>query len=208
MNEFRFEHLRNRKRQRVPRPILYVGVAIILLAFFSIKWFQRAGEVDTTQSDSSPVAAPVIAPELAEAVVPAPPAEAASRPVVDPADDGTEGILSLDGAGQRIQPPRRISGEWPVIPVSLLSGRSLADPRVYVRVGEDGLVTDCKLVSSSGSDEVDRLVLDALGQYTFHPALTIGRPVAFSSVVTVPLQAADDAAALSGSGEGLSTGPE
>lgn len=199
MNEFRFEHLKSRDRMRIPRPILYVGVAIVLFAFFSIKMVQREGEVDT---------APVIAPERAEAVVPVPPVKTAPRPVPDHADNGTGGILSLDGEGQRIQPPRRISGERPVIPASLLRGGSLVTPSVYVRVGKDGLVTDCKLVSSSGSDEVDRLVLDALGQYIFHPAMTAGQPVEFSSVVNVPFQAGDDATAFPGSGDGPSSGVE
>jgi TonB family protein len=116
------------------------------------------------------------------------PAEA-PRPTAVPMpelDDGT-GILSLDGEGERIVPPRRLTGEPPELPSALLAGGPLDDPRVYVRVGKDGLVTHVKLVASSGSDEADRLVLDALQAYTFRPAVMAGQPVEYSSVVTVPL---------------------
>jgi TonB family protein len=190
MNEFQFDHLKNRRRLRLPRPILYVGVAIILLAFFSIKFFQRA-------DDAGPVA-DVVPPESAVVSTPAQPVPDTmpAPPAADPApatEENSEGILFLDGSGQRILPPRRISGQRPEIPPSLLRGGALDSPRVYVRVGKNGQVTDLKLVSSSGSDEVDRLVLDALGGYSFHPAITAGRPVEFSSVVTVPLRAAAEA---------------
>lgn len=197
MNQFRFEHLKNRKRQRLPRPILYVGVAIILLAFFSIKWFQRAGESTPATgaglSETTVEAAPEGATESVLSLPEEPAAVAAPTPQPDAEGEPPGGILSLDGAGERILPPRRISGQRPEIPAALLRGKSLERPRVYVRVGEDGLVTDLKLVSSSGNGEVDRLVLDALGDYTFHPAMSLGQPVAYSSVVTVPLRPAEDA---------------
>ncbi len=197
MNQFRFEHLKNRRRQRLPRPILYVGVAIILLAFFSIKWFQRADEAGQISPGTLLETAPaVVVDQRAPAAGPAAPADRPEAGVAGPAPEGAAddsgGILSLDGSGQRILPPRRISGQRPVIPAALLRGEPLERPRVYVRVGEDGLVTDLKLVSSSGNGEVDRLVLDALGDYTFHPAMSLGQPVAYSSVVTVPLRPAAD----------------
>jgi hypothetical protein len=192
MNEFRFDHLKNRRRQRLPRPILYVGVAIILLAFFSIKWFQRAGDSAPATGGAPPETAVTVLPRGA---VPGGPLPVKERPVADaarPAPAAAEGeqggILSLDGSGNRIRPPRLISGQRPELPVSLSSRGPLDDPRIYVRVGKDGLVAELKLVSGSGSAEVDRLVLDALGGYTFEPAKSAGQPVEFSSVVTVPLR--------------------
>ncbi len=197
MNEFQFDHLKNRRRVRLPRPVLYVGVAIILLAFFSIKWFQRAGETDPAAGGDSPESVVVVAPERAAEDLPSLPGEppAGAGPLSVPDVEGEEpgGILSLDGSGKRIKPPRRISGQRPDIPASLLSSGSLDNPRVYVRVGKDGMVTDLKLVSTSGSVDVDRLVLDALAEYTFQPARSAGQPVEFSSVVTVPLRTDGDA---------------
>ena len=84
MNQFRFEHLKNRRRQRLPRPILYVGVAIILLAFFSIKWFQREGETARPTGGGPPETAVSVAPQGAAAGDPPQvkelPAEDTARP--------------------------------------------------------------------------------------------------------------------------------
>jgi len=195
MNEFRFNHLQNRKRLKLPRPILYVGAAIILLAFFSIKTYKRAS--DAAGGPDVPPPSAVESPALLTAVETAEPPPAAPPPVPDAApvaDDGT-GILSLDGEGERIIPPRRLTGDPPAIPPELLAGGPLEDPRVYVRVDRDGLVTDVKLVVTSGSDEVDHLVLDALEAYTFQPAGMAGQPVEYSSVVTVPLRPRDHSSA-------------
>lgn len=192
MNQFQFEHLKKRKRLRLPRPVLYVGVAIILFAFFSAKWFQWAEDGSTPSLETPLETVSISGPEPLEVVVPPAPAEPDALPLPVRPDDGTGGILSLDGEGERILPPLRISGERPAIPASLFEGQSLVNPKVYVRVGKDGLVTHCKLVSSSGSGEVDRLVLETLATYTFHPATTMGQPVEFSSVVSVPLHTADD----------------
>lgn len=169
MNEFRFEHLRRRKRTKLPRPVLYVGVAIVFFAFFSVKLFQRASE-----NAPGPTAAP--------------------PPVIVPVEDeprkwvqDTWGVPALDGSGRRVQPPRKLNGRLPEIPESLLRSGELADPRVYIRIDRQGLVVDLGLVSSSGNGEVDRLVLEALAEYTFHPALSEGRPVPFTMAVPVAL---------------------
>jgi len=169
MNEFRFERLRKRGRTKLPRPVLYVGVAIVFFAFFSVKLFQRASEN-------------------------APPPPPAPAPVESPAVDepgkwvqDTWGIPSLDGTGRRIQPPRKLSGRLPEIPESLRRAGELTDPRIYIRIDREGLVDDLGVVSSSGSEAVDRLVLEALAGYTFHPAMSGGRPVPFTMAVPVAL---------------------
>jgi TonB family protein len=172
MNEFRFEHLRKRTRTKLPRPVLYVGVAIVFFAFFSVKFFQRASENAPVPSEAPP-------PAAADGDGP-------GKWVQD-----SWGVPALDGSGRRVQPPRKLGGHLPEIPESLRRSGDLADPRVYIRIDREGLVVDLGLISSSGNGEVDRLVLEALADYTFHPAMSEGRPVPFTMAVPVALEAGE-----------------
>ena len=65
----------------------------------------------------------------------------------------------------------------PQVPQSLLSGGVVPSVDVTVDVGADGSHTE-RIVRSSGSEEVDRLVMAALKQWRWDPAAREGQPIA------------------------------
>ena len=65
----------------------------------------------------------------------------------------------------------------PRVPSSMISGTIVNSVDVNVQISADGSHT-VRIVRSSGSSEVDALVLDALKQWRWDPAAREGTPIA------------------------------
>ena len=72
-------------------------------------------------------------------------------------------------------PPRLLTQTAPLLPPGVTG--SGAQVTLHLRVSKLGEVTDADLVQSSGDDALDDAALDAVGGWTYAPALHNGRPV-------------------------------
>ncbi len=72
-------------------------------------------------------------------------------------------------------PPRLLSRTAPLLPPGV-NGDG-AQVTLHLHVNKLGEVTDADLVQSSGNDDLDAAALDAIGGWTYAPALHNGRPV-------------------------------
>jgi TonB family protein len=78
--------------------------------------------------------------------------------------------------GPDVLPPRRVAGAIPVYPEAARERGIEGAPVVDLFVGEDGHVLDVKIIDSAGG-LLDGALLEAVGGWTFAPALSQGVPV-------------------------------
>jgi len=62
----------------------------------------------------------------------------------------------------------------PVYPPAALAQRAGGKTSVEVRIGDEGIVTDARVVTSSGRSDLDEAALTAMRQCTFHAVLATG----------------------------------
>ncbi len=72
-------------------------------------------------------------------------------------------------------PPRLLTQTAPLLPPGVTGGG--AQVTLHLRVSKLGEVTDASVVQSSGDDDLDDAALDAVGGWTYTPALHNGRAV-------------------------------
>jgi len=76
------------------------------------------------------------------------------------------------------------AGCIPIYPPSARRAGIQGEVVMRVQVAADGAPTGISVLTSSGSDKLDRAVADALRACRFHPATSGGRPIA--GVTDVP----------------------
>ena len=132
------------------------------------------------------LAPPPVVIELASAETPLPtvrvsdsPPELRRRPETAPVPKILPELLP-DG------PPRLLSRTAPLLPPGVAGGG--APVMLHLHINKLGEVTDADVVQSSGNDDLDDAALDAVGGWTYAPALHNGRAVRgeTDAVVSLP----------------------
>lgn len=72
-------------------------------------------------------------------------------------------------------PPHLLSRTAPLLPPGVTADGTQVT--LHLHVSKLGEVTDANLVQSSGNDDLDDAALDAVGGWTYAPALHNGRPI-------------------------------
>ncbi|HEX3530123.1 MAG TPA: energy transducer TonB [Thermoanaerobaculia bacterium] len=98
--------------------------------------------------------------------------------------------LHLLGTAEAGDKPMKVGGEVkrpkPVsTPAPANPGKAQGRAFIECVIDEHGLVTEEKVVKSSGNQNLDRSAVDAVKTWTFLPATLKGKPVTVSYVVTV-----------------------
>ena len=87
-------------------------------------------------------------------------------------------IVRPETARQEIMPdgpPRLLSSPAPAVPFGMTpSGEQV---KLHLHINKLGQVTDADVLESSGSEELDNAALDAVGGWTYAPAVRGGRPL-------------------------------
>ena len=159
--------------RRRAKPLVWL---LLLFALLAILWYAYSGRepAPVQPGVDTAVAEPVdVEEEPADAPADdAPPPSAPSGPEPDPAppaDRGAEPLVRVE----------------PAYPAAALRSREEGTVLLRVEVDARGLPVSVDIERSSRSRELDRAARDAVGQWTFRPAIENGQPVA--STVTVPV---------------------
>jgi TonB family protein len=106
---------------------------------------------------------------------------AISNPTPESAKEPSDRIESV---GHGVTPPKVIFSPLPEAPSSAKTAKDQGTATIQLIVTPEGKVDNLKVLKSLGPD-LDQKALDAVRQWTFHPATKDGKPVAVQIVVEI-----------------------
>jgi bla regulator protein blaR1 len=109
---------------------------------------------------------------------------ASSFPMLSSAWAGGKATKAMKVAGD-VKRPEILSQKAPVYPEAARKNKVEGVTVVDCVIDQQGRVTEPRIATTSGSQDLDQSALDAVAKWTFHPATLKGKPVAVSYTLTI-----------------------
>jgi TonB family protein len=109
---------------------------------------------------------------------------ASSFPMLGSAWGGASAAKPMKVAGD-VQRPKAVSQTAPVYPEAAKADKAEGKVVVDCVIDEQGHVTQTKVSTSSGRQDLDKSARDAISTWSFQPATLKGKPVAVSYTITL-----------------------